>query len=337
MIPAGVRFWLAVTAFGVGAAVGYGLSTEDLVGTFVLSSLAAAAFMIALFLVGVYDGTVAPMPVEPGGEPVPLPPPPVPPTAPAAWPLVGALAGGITLVGLVAGPFLAFVGVGAAVLVAIEWMVQGWAEHATPDPVENRTLRNRVMFPFEIPVIAVLGAGGAVLLFSRVLLALPKTGSTVIAIAVAILILAGGTLVATRPRITSGLLTGLIGLAGVALIGGGIAGAVAGERDIEPHEAHDVQAGREVVVVARDIAFDVTEIEAHSGEHLTVVLENEDDGTQHNIAFTGLDGPPATDIAAGPDTQELELTAPEPGDYEYVCQVHPTDMQGTLVVTAAEE
>lgn len=344
MIPAGVRFWLAVSAFGAAAAVGYGLSTEDLVGTFVLGSLGIAAFAIMMFLVAVRDGTVAPaaVPAGDGGDAPatgdsPPAPPPVPPTAPAAWPLIGALAGGIALVGLVASPFLAFVGLGAALLVAIEWMVQGWAEHATPDPAENRTLRNRIMFPFEIPVIAVLGVAGTVLLFSRVLLALPKTGSTVVAIVVAIVILGAGALVATRPRITSGLLTGLVGLGGVALIGGGIAGAVAGERDFEQHGAAHGGDVDEVVVVAEDIAFDVTEIEAHAGGELVVVLENEDDGIQHNIAFVGLEDDPATPITEGPDTQELELHVPdEPGDYEYICQVHPTQMQGTLTVTEVE-
>ena len=335
MIPAGVRFWVAVTVFGVAASVGYGLSTEDLVGAFVLATLAVAAFAITMLLVGVRDGTVAPVTAgDEGGDAVALPPPPVPPTAPAAWPLIGALAGGITLVGLVAGPLLALFGLGAALLVAIEWIVQGWAEHATGDPAENRTLRNRIMFPFEIPVIATLAAAGVVLLFSRVLLALPKTGSTVVAIVVATLILAAGTLVATRPRITSGLLTGLVGLGGVALIGGGIAGAVAGERDFEPHGAH----GDEVVVVAEDIAFDTTEIEAHAGGEVVVVLENEDEGIPHNIAFPGLEGTPATEVTEGPDTQELELHAPdEPGEYEYLCQVHPTEMQGTLVVSGADE
>jgi flagellar basal body-associated protein FliL len=75
--------------------------------------------------------------------------------------------------------------------------------------------------------------------FSRVLLALPKTGSTVVAIAVAASILLVAALVATRPRVSSAVLTGVLVLAAVALLAGGIVGAVAGERDIEEHKAEE--------------------------------------------------------------------------------------------------
>jgi lysylphosphatidylglycerol synthetase-like protein (DUF2156 family) len=143
------------------------------------------------------------------------------------------------VVGLAAGGALLYVGFGIVAIATVEWMVQGWAERATPDPAENAALRNRIMYPIEIPVLGLIIVGVVLVAFSRVLLALPKTGSTVVAIAVAASILLVAALVATRPRVSSAVLTGVLVLAAVALLAGGIVGAVAGERDIEEHKAEE--------------------------------------------------------------------------------------------------
>ena len=45
--------------------------------------------------------------------------------------------------------------------------------------------------------------------------------------------------VAARPRVSSSVLTAVLVLGAVALLGGGIVGAVAGEREIEEHEAEE--------------------------------------------------------------------------------------------------
>nr|MDP9019859.1 hypothetical protein [Actinomycetota bacterium] len=162
---------------------------------------------------------------------------------PAAWPALGALGAGVVVVGLAAGGALLYVGLAILVVTLLEWMVQGWAERATGDPDANLSLRNRVMYPIEIPALAAIGIGLVVLAFSRVLLALPKAGSTVVAIVVAGLILGVAVLLASRPRLSSSVLTGVVVAGAIALVAGGIVGAVAGEREIEEHGAEEAEEG----------------------------------------------------------------------------------------------
>jgi plastocyanin len=58
------------------------------------------------------------------------------------------------------------------------------------------------------------------------------------------------------------------------------------------------------------------------------VIDNQDDGVNHNLHLTDAPDEPATDLEAGPRVQELEVRLPA-GDYEFVCDLHPT-MVGTL-------
>ena len=237
MITVGGKLWLGVAAAAVAALVAWqAFSGGEERGLLVLLGLASAALIIGSLLVWIRDGDVA-SPTQaaaPAGEAVTAPDETGRPL-PAPWPAVGALGVGVTLVGLAAGGLLLYVGFGLVAIAVVEWMVQGWAERATPDPAENTELRNRIMYPVEIPVIGLLVVGLVLLAFSRVLLALPKEGSTIAAIVLATAILAVAVLVATRPRVSSTVLTVVLVLGSVALLGGGVVSAVAGEREIEEH------------------------------------------------------------------------------------------------------
>jgi hypothetical protein len=166
-------------------------------------------------------------------------PPATPPTSNSAWPVAGAFGVVLAAIGLVVGAPLFLAGVVIVGIVAVEWMVLAWADRATGDPDVNRALRNRVMFPIEIPAIAVIGIGLVVLGVSRVFIALPKTGATVVAIVVASLVLAVGTLLASRPRVSANLVAVLVVLGGLAVAVGGVVGAVAGPAELEHHDENE--------------------------------------------------------------------------------------------------
>jgi hypothetical protein len=237
VITVGGKLWLGVAAFALAALVVWqGFSGGEERGLLVLLGVAIAAGTLGALLVWIRDGDVA---VEPGAADGRAPASAASGPLPAPWPAIGALGVAVTVVGLAAGGALLYVGFGLVAIAVVEWMVQGWAERATPDPEENTALRNRIMYPVEIPVLGLLIVGLVLLAFSRVLLALPKEGSTIAAIAVAATILLVAVLVATRPRISSTVLTVVLVLGAVALLGGGIVGAVSGERDIEEHEAEE--------------------------------------------------------------------------------------------------
>lgn len=233
MVNTGSRFWFGVTALGfIGAVVYFLASGGEKYGTLVLGFTAAAAAMLGVASIALRDGNVALAAADgPGQERAA----PIVPRFPAAWPAVAALGTGVTVVGLATGGALLYVGLGILGITLIEWMVQSWAERATTEPDVNRRLRNRVMFPVEIPVVALLGIAVAVIAFSRVLLAVSKTGSTVVAIVVASVIFGVGILLNARPRVSSSLLTVVVVLGAVGLLAGGVVSAVAGEREFEDH------------------------------------------------------------------------------------------------------
>ncbi|MGH9084774.1 MAG: cupredoxin domain-containing protein [Acidimicrobiales bacterium] len=89
-----------------------------------------------------------------------------------------------------------------------------------------------------------------------------------------------------------------------------------------------------LTLVARDSAWEPECADLVAGP-LVIVVENEDDGINHNVHLPSAPGDPATELQVGPSRQELEVDL-EPGVYEYVCDLHP-DMVGTLTVVPANQ
>jgi hypothetical protein len=241
VITSGSKFWFGVAAFAAVASVAYVLGSDgEAAGTIVLIGLSVAATFVGIATVANHDGTVR-VPAE--GEPEPDDAP-VATSTHAMWPILGALGAGVVMVGLVTSVALVALGLVILGVVLVEWMVQGWADNATGDPAYNRRLRNQMMYPFEIPLLALLVIAAVVFGISRVLLALPQTGSTIIAMVVATVVLGAASLIAARPQFSQSLVTIALVVGGVLLIGGAIAGSVAGEREFHYYgddhgEEHD--------------------------------------------------------------------------------------------------
>lgn len=95
--------------------------------------------------------------------------------------------------------------------------------------------------------------------------------------------------------------------------------------------------GGGVTVVAQNVAFDTSTIELPPDVPTTITFDNRDAGTQHNIAIYSdselsqelFDG----DLVTGPAIIEYPVPSLRPGDYFFLCIVHPT-MNGTVVVGA---
>jgi plastocyanin len=92
---------------------------------------------------------------------------------------------------------------------------------------------------------------------------------------------------------------------------------------------HDAKDG-EVTLVADDLRWDTDCLRATAGP-LTIVVDNRDDGQNHNVHLPTAEGSPATDLTQGPSEQQLDVDL-EAGSYEFVCDIHP-NMVGTLTVT----
>lgn len=160
--------------------------------------------------------------------------PPVPvPFGLSAWPFLTAVSAVLTVVGLAMSPLVFGIGVIGLVVAGFEWTVRSWSERATGDPALNRELRNRFMLPLEVPVGAVLVGGVVIFSVSRILLALNKTAAALVIIALATLIFVAAIVISNRPELKRSILVGVGVALAVLVIGGGIAGGVAGKAPLE--------------------------------------------------------------------------------------------------------
>ena len=89
-------------------------------------------------------------------------------------------------------------------------------------------------------------------------------------------------------------------------------------------------------VTAQGIAFDTGTITLNAGQESTIAFTN-DDAVQHNIAMfpseSDLGNPLFRgDLITGPDTIDYTIPALDPGEFYFHCDIHPTQMTGTVVI-----
>jgi hypothetical protein len=259
MITTGSKWFFGLAAAAVVAAVVYGWGSRggfegamlfgfkgavgELAGYAMLTFLAVAAASLGFAAAAFRDADAEAVAQVAGSDQVPEV---EAPRSASYWPVVGAFGVVLALLGLAISEAFFLVGIVVIAIVLVEWVVQAWADRATGDPEVNQAIRNRMMFPIEIPLAAVIGILVFVLSVSRVLLALPKAGSNAIGIGAATLIFLGGLLLAYRPRLGRNVVAGLLVVGALAVVTGGIVSGAVGERDFEKHtEEHDEPAGEE--------------------------------------------------------------------------------------------
>ena len=85
----------------------------------------------------------------------------------------------------------------------------------------------------------------------------------------------------------------------------------------------------DVVLVADNIAWDKDELQAPADTDFTIVVDNQDDGVQHNLDIKETEF--KTELETGVSAQVLRINLPA-GEYDYICDLHP-NMTGTLTVS----
>jgi len=263
MFKTGSKFLYGVAAFGFVAAIVYAIATGgekvagidtilgpltlgykggvgDHVGFTVLVVLSAVSFFLAVLLASIRDGDAEAAAEVVGVETVPEV------AAPASvnyWPVVAAFSAAAAVLGLAVGSGLFVIGCVGLTIATAEWAISAWSDRITGDPAVNTSIRNRMMHPIEIPVAAVLGIGVFVLAISRILLALPKNGSYLVFGLVPAIIFGVGILIVTKPRLSRSVIAGLLLFGGFAVLAGGVAASIAGERKHEGGENHEQGGG----------------------------------------------------------------------------------------------
>ena len=86
----------------------------------------------------------------------------------------------------------------------------------------------------------------------------------------------------------------------------------------------------DITIIEYKYRFEPVELAVPAGVDLTLVVENRDDKTSHNIHFPTLDGSPRTKLENGRGYQTVNVRFDKPGRYPFVCDIHTT-MRGTAV------
>jgi hypothetical protein len=290
MTPTGSRFLFAAAVLATIGAVVYGITQEGSLGTIGLISAALALFLLAGVNLYTRDADVSSMDPAATTESAAAARAP----GPSLWPLVAAVGAVLLVVGLITYPVIFIFGLVALLAATVEWMVQAWSERASADNEFNETIRGRIAHPLEFPILGAVALGIVIYSFSRIMLFLSKSGGPAVFIVIAALILVGGFLFAYRPSLRGGAIAGVMAIATVGLVTGGIVAALEGERETEAHETTgDLAADGECDTTEETEADDNASQNVAAKANLTAEIILESDGTL--VARSeGVDEPLAT-------------------------------------------
>ncbi|NND73981.1 MAG: hypothetical protein HKN44_03155 [Ilumatobacter sp.] len=232
MFTTGSKLLIGSSVLATLAAIVYGVTQVDSLGIVGLTSAAIALAFLAGVNVWARDSNVSSMDstAVATAEAADAPP------GASIWPMVFAVGAATALLGLVTQQSIFTIGLVVAFSAGAQWMIQAWAEAASPDAAVATHVRSRLANPLEYPLLGAVAVGAIAFSFSRVMLWLSKT-NTVIAFVVLAAVVAGiAFYFAFRPSVTSGAIGGALAVFAIAVVAGGVAAGVDGQRDIHVHE-----------------------------------------------------------------------------------------------------
>jgi plastocyanin len=323
MLTESSKVLFPISAIAFVMAIAYAFATGDPAGITLFLSLGFVAAFGGTALAGARQNELAPIVEADAPPPQMRPVAPVRPIGGAGWPVAGALAAGLLVVGLVAPTIVA---IGGMVLAGVTLV--GWMASVSND----RTGRSPNLMPIGIPVVGLFAIFALMFFMSRILLAVPESASTAIALLVAVVVLGGASVLAVRPAMSSKAIITILVVGGVVMMAGGVVAALVGQREV----AHKgVAHAGPVEMVAKNIQFEEKEIALTAGGPAEIHFVN-DDPAPHNVAiYTAPDASQDIYVGAvtiGPNkTINYEFQAPPAGSYFFRCDIHP-NMQGTVKV-----
>ena len=232
MFTTGSKFLIGATVLATVSAIAYGVTQGGLMGTVGLASAALALAFLAGVNLFTRDSNIWADEVST----VESAPAAARPPANSIWPMAFALGAVVLTVGLVTYQAVFTIGIILMLAAGAEWTAEAWAERASADARYNAEVRSRIANPLEFPLSAAIGIGIVVFAFSRIMLWLSKTNTVVAFSVLGIIIVTIAFFLAYRPGLKSRAAVGAIVVGVVALVAGGAAAGLDGQRTIHPHE-----------------------------------------------------------------------------------------------------
>jgi hypothetical protein len=232
MLTTGSKFLIGSAVLATVSAIAYGVAQDGVMGTVGLASAAVALAFLAGINIYTRDSNIWDDEIES----VDTAPAAARPPANSIWPMAFALGAVVLTVGLVTYQAVFIVGVVLLLAAGAEWTAEAWAERASADAAHNAEVRSRIANPLEFPLAAAIGIGIIVYAFSRIMLWLSKTNTVVFFAVMGAIILTVAFFLAYRPGLKSRAAFGAIAVGVLALLAGGAAAGLDGERDIHEHE-----------------------------------------------------------------------------------------------------
>ncbi len=213
----------------------------------------------------------------------------------------------------------------------------------------NEDFRNRVFTPILLPVGVIGGIALFAFSLSRVMLAIPKTAATIVALLIAAYVLGVAAVVGRKPEVPGRALGVAVGVGLAAVVGAGAVAMAMGPRDITPptlpeeeaevvtdEEEADVDVDVDIpddaiVFVAIDNFYTEAPDTVPAGE-VTFAIVNEGLAV-HNVVIEELGDLNVVEADGGEvDVGDVTLEAGE--TYTYYCDIpgHRETMEGTFEV-----
>jgi len=320
------KLFLPVAGVALFLAAVYKILSGDVLGGVLYLMVGVAAFLLGVMLSSIRENEYAPAMAPNAPPPVVRPVAVAPLPGGGGWSVVAGLAVGLIMVGIIEHALFTWAGVLLGLVAGAGWLARAASE---------TTGRRISLLPIGLPVLGLATIASVMFFLSRILLAVPEEASTAIALFVAVLVLGSATIAATRPAISGRTLATILALGTVVMVAGGITAAARGERHFEEHtEEHAGEAGL-VQVKAEGVTFKTDTINLAANKDVEIRFDNNDRDVQHNIAIYGTDPTKPVfrgQLVSGVATVTYTFHSPGPGEYRFQCDVHPTQMKGTVRV-----
>jgi plastocyanin len=204
---------------------------------------------------------------------------------------------------------------------------------------EDRQPREGLLLPVVIPLGALAFVGLVLFGFSRILLGISHDAATVTALVVAATIVGAAGIVAAQKRVGPSALGSMLGVvAGVALMTGSLAYLIVGpQKEAVQPAVVTLAAGPK----ASSEGFDPTTLAFPAGRAVNLEFDNQEPSVTHNVVIYSkdpADNPGQTALftgqpVTGPNKATYAVKPLAEGTYFFICEFHPTTMQGQIDAT----